>query len=366
MMQQLLLHLLLFSTFLCNIHGSEIENSKSISRPRYVEIGIPQHPASDAALLRANRLPSNNLATETNPKSNLRSSKTENVISYISSFRDLQESVFWPLHSSQFVTVPFGPTARFGFNRGIDIQGRPHEKVIAIYKGQVERIIYEEHTYNVILEHSFSEWTSVIDGHYSTKTWYTVYSGLRSVYVKPGEAVSATQPVGELTNSGVLYLELRVGTMCALDDYLLNLCFASLGYDPHINPMILMNKQHQKVQMSVSSRDKIQVMTESSNINRFLIEIFKPEYEEPIKTYMIDLNLRVGFDVSALDTIDFTKPYVMTTKSINDLYVMELTVPSYWINISDSWWAKVTVEDIWGTSSDISFSFDGYDVVTLS
>lgn len=85
-------------------------------------------------------------------------------------------------------------------NRGIDIQSEGGATVRAIFEGTVVSVLFSPvFQYAVLIRH----------GEY-----YTVYSGLKQVFVKAGEEVSALKPIGKLAEgpTAELHFELWKGT----------------------------------------------------------------------------------------------------------------------------------------------------------
>ncbi|MTI19531.1 peptidase M23, partial [Fulvivirga sp. RKSG066] len=135
---------------------------------------------------------------------------TEASVSLSNSFNENKSSLPWPV--SGFVTQKFGrqqhPVLK-GIvlnSTGINIQTKEDEKVKSIFNGTVSTVAFVPLVGNTIV---------VSHGDY-----FTVYAGLKEVYVKKGQAVSTNQELGEiLTNKdGVSELKFEVRkSVTALD-----------------------------------------------------------------------------------------------------------------------------------------------------
>jgi murein hydrolase activator len=115
------------------------------------------------------------------------------------SFQDNRTKFPWPV--SGFVSQKFGPQKHPVLkgididNDGINIQTKEKEKVKAVFEGEVREVFYLPGTGNsVMIKH----------GEY-----FTVYSGLREVYVKKGQKVNTLQEIGEIVTNAEGVSELR-------------------------------------------------------------------------------------------------------------------------------------------------------------
>ncbi|MBX2961758.1 MAG: peptidoglycan DD-metalloendopeptidase family protein [Cyclobacteriaceae bacterium] len=120
-------------------------------------------------------------------------------IALSSSFAENKSKFPWP--ASGFVSQRFGkqnhPVIK-GIviqNDGINIQTKENEKVKSIFEGEVRSIMhYQIIGYAVIIGH----------GEY-----FTVYSGLKEVYVKKGQKVNTNQEIGHVLSNADGISELR-------------------------------------------------------------------------------------------------------------------------------------------------------------
>ncbi len=132
-------------------------------------------------------------ARATKPKVN------ESSVALSASFEENKHKFAWP--ASGFVSQRFGKQnhpALKGIvinNNGINIQTRQDEKVKCIFNGEVRQVA----SIGVI-------GNSVIINH---GDYYSVYAGLKEVFVKRGDKVSANQEIGQLMVSGDGVSELR-------------------------------------------------------------------------------------------------------------------------------------------------------------
>ncbi len=139
-------------------------------------------------------------AREAKARANANAGKAnEATVALSESFEDNRHKFPWP--AAGFVSQKFGrqkhPVLK-GIeidNKGINIQTRQAEKVKCIFKGEVRQVV----TIGVI-------GTSVIVNH---GDYYSVYAGLKEVYVKRGDKVAANQEIGQLMVNGEGVSELR-------------------------------------------------------------------------------------------------------------------------------------------------------------
>jgi murein hydrolase activator len=115
------------------------------------------------------------------------------------SFQDNRTKIPWPV--SGFVSQKFGPQKHPVLkgididNDGINIQTKEKEKVKAVFEGEVREVFYLPGTGNsVMIKHG---------------EFFTVYSGLREVYVKKGQKVNTQQEIGEVVTNAEGVSELR-------------------------------------------------------------------------------------------------------------------------------------------------------------
>jgi septal ring factor EnvC (AmiA/AmiB activator) len=115
------------------------------------------------------------------------------------SFEENRKKLAWPVNG--FVSMGFGRQPHPALkrveidNQGINIQTEQGEKVRAVFNGEVRQVAFIATLGNtVIINH----------GEY-----YTVYAGLREVYVKPGQQVVAGQELGVVQSNAEGISELR-------------------------------------------------------------------------------------------------------------------------------------------------------------
>jgi septal ring factor EnvC (AmiA/AmiB activator) len=123
----------------------------------------------------------------------------ESNVALSASFEENKHKFAWP--TSGFVSQKFGlqnhPTLK-GVkidNKGINIQTPQHEKVKAIFDGEVKMVGVMGFIGNYVM---------ITHGGY-----YSVYAGLKELSVKRGDKVSANQELGELMVNGDGVSELR-------------------------------------------------------------------------------------------------------------------------------------------------------------
>jgi septal ring factor EnvC (AmiA/AmiB activator) len=124
---------------------------------------------------------------------------TEAVIALSSSFEENKSKFGWP--ASGFVSQKFGRQNHAVLknvvlqNDGINIQTKQGETVKALFNGEVKRVAFIPSIGN-----------TVIIGH---GDYFTVYSGLKEVFVKNGDKVATAQEIGQLQVNGEGISELR-------------------------------------------------------------------------------------------------------------------------------------------------------------
>ncbi|MBK5278670.1 MAG: peptidoglycan DD-metalloendopeptidase family protein [Bacteroidia bacterium] len=139
-------------------------------------------------------------AREAKEKKTANASKaTEAAVALSSSFEENKAKFLWP--APGFVSQRFGrqnhPVLK-GIqlqNDGINIQTKQDEKVKSIFQGEVRRVAFIP-----------SIGSSVIISH---GEYFTVYSGLKEVFVKQGQRVSTNQEIGKISVNGDGISELR-------------------------------------------------------------------------------------------------------------------------------------------------------------
>ena len=124
---------------------------------------------------------------------------TEAAVALSSSFEDNKAKFLWP--TSGFVSQRFGrqnhPVLK-GIelqNDGINIQTKQDEKVKSIFQGEVRRVAFIP-----------AIGSSVIISH---GEYFTVYSGLKEVFVKQGQKVTTNQEIGKVSINSDGISELR-------------------------------------------------------------------------------------------------------------------------------------------------------------
>jgi murein hydrolase activator len=132
-------------------------------------------------------------------RANTSSTKTTGNIALSSSFEENKNKFGWPV--SGFISQKFGrqnhPILK-GIvlqNDGINIQTGEGEVVKSIFEGEVRRVAYIP-----------AIGTSVIINH---GDYFSVYTGLKDVYVKMGQKVDSRQDLGVVQMNGDGISELR-------------------------------------------------------------------------------------------------------------------------------------------------------------
>jgi len=276
----------------------------------------------------------------------------------------------------------FGPivnheTKEYEFNRGLDIAGLEGDLVVAVYSGTVYQITEDEAANGlkeVVLKHRFPDWTQVQADNYNTKSWYSVYSHMETE-LKEGDNVVAGEEIGQLGVTGEdshLHFEVRVGTTCSLEDGIADNC-VTLGYDPHVHPLLV----NEPISGPEFARPEMELLTEIGPLKDGIIQISTPvtqpninRYEIQVmgrgkvvkKSHILDLNLRKGFDATALsklNDVDVSKPYLQPDllEEGYERWTVSMVIPSSWVESkSPGDWYRLVIQDIWGKSSYLSFT----------
>lgn len=131
----------------------------------------------------------------------LKSSRTISV-ALSSSFEDNKNKLPWPV-STGFISQKFGRQSHpvlkgiVTQNDGVNIQTKENEKVKSVFDGEVRRVAFIP-----------TLGSSVIINH---GEYYSVYTGLKEVYVKTGQKVIANQEIGQIiSKNGVSELNFQI------------------------------------------------------------------------------------------------------------------------------------------------------------
>ena len=131
--------------------------------------------------------------------------KSKNNTSYIAlsaSFEDNRSKFSWP--ADGFISQGFGrqnhPALKHVIieNDGVNIQTAQNEKVKSIFGGEVKMVAFLPSIGNSVI---------VAHGEY-----FTVYSGLKDVYVKKGQKITTGQEIGllQVNSEGVSELRFQI------------------------------------------------------------------------------------------------------------------------------------------------------------
>lgn len=330
----------------------------------------------------------------------------------IAAFREIRNTTLFPVEGRKFNSIEetFGPRRQptlngaYDWHRGIDINGKRGERIIAVYDGTFDGLRSSVSAGNyVVLKHVFpaganpplpfgpnpdrSAWT----------TFYTYYLHLDDATLPlvqdwpVGKVVHRGDLIGYLGSTGGsggeeyaphLHFELRFGTSNPLSSQIEEggLSPTDAWFDPHMHPMLLFNPESKllrgtstdvtytqtlirltavqepsapvppgKYFLYVSSTDDLPIL------NRFRVDVLEDGTSARLKRYVLDLNTRAGFDASTnekLDTRHFRRPYIepMEFAGPQKRYRTRLIVPDEWLGELKSRRVRVTATDIWGRS----------------
>ncbi len=135
-------------------------------------------------------------------KANAKSKTNTSYVALSASFQDNRSKFAWPAQG--FVSMAFGRHQHPALkhvqidNDGINIQTQQNEKVKTIFNGEVKMVAFLPSIGNSVI---------IAHGEY-----FTVYSGLKDVYVKKGQKVTTGQELGQLqvNSDGVSELRFQI------------------------------------------------------------------------------------------------------------------------------------------------------------
>lgn len=305
---------------------------------------------------------------------------------YIEGFQKLQEDgeLVWPLpesHGGESIVSAFGPRIendKYDFHRGMDFRGKIGDKILAPYKGVVEKLYdFKRGGLTIVLKHELPEPVHLHNNHQETSLFYTFYMHCNEILVQKEDEVDAGDVIATLGDTGKtfephLHLDVRFGTSCSLEYAVTNpdsTC-NTLGFDPHINPLLLLSKHEvgasdiRALYNDNKSNQKEKVVVVSApvtnpNVNAYKIFIINTKTRRVRKWYFLDLNLRTGFDatsVAALDTVDKNFPYLQPMVFSSKKWKTELRIPRSWYGEKGRQEKViVAVVDIWGQATKMNF-----------
>ena len=303
-------------------------------------------------------------------------------------FDAIQADTIWAVPSSpqEEISSTFGPrirtsTAAYDWHRGLDIHGETGDPILASYDGEFVGIRqYTNGGTTVIIEHAFAQPVS-FQGQ-EIDRWYTLYMHMDAVDADLVAAdaagnhpvISAGDQIGTVGTSGStvtphLHQEIRVGSRCSLEFQLNNPSSGCSGlyFDPHVHPLFLHPDEANDLSLSVATglsglQDgiiEISSLDRHPDINRYEFQI--RSRKKVIDSFVLDLNLRTGFDATseaALDTPDTAKPHLSPEPfgySANR-WTTNLVIPAGFVPTKNSGETfRVIVTDIWGNESAINF-----------
>jgi septal ring factor EnvC (AmiA/AmiB activator) len=130
-------------------------------------------------------------------------SKSTKTVELSASFEENKNKLPWPV-ASGFISQKFGrqnhPVLKNIIlqNDGVNIQTKENEKVKAVFEGEVRKVAFIP---------SFGSTVIIKHGEY-----FSVYTGLKEVYVKTGQKVTINQEIGTVisNNDGISELRFRI------------------------------------------------------------------------------------------------------------------------------------------------------------
>jgi murein hydrolase activator len=133
----------------------------------------------------------------------LAASSKKNSVELSSSFEDNKNKLPWPV-ASGFISQKFGrqnhPVLKGIIlqNDGVNIQTSENEKVKCVFEGEVRKVAFIP---------SFGSTVIIKHGEY-----FSVYTGLKEVFVKSGQKVTTNQEIGTVisNNDGISELRFRI------------------------------------------------------------------------------------------------------------------------------------------------------------
>ena len=302
----------------------------------------------------------------------------------------MRDLFFWPTPDidPDQISSTFGPRLKFSdglrydWHRGVDINGKLGNNVLASYDGTVlkaEEI--GDGGLKIVLQHKFKDSNVQFHGQTVDK-WFTYYAHLSATSVAVGTVVQAGQKIGEVGKSGSaaflhLHHEVRVGTYCSLEWALTNpnsTC-NTFNFDPHVHPLLVYPEStipcssfdvtvsqepsaSQDARVTVSTEDRV------PDTNQYTVQLVAPGTfsDTVLKKFTLNLNLRTGFDAASDETLDVqdkSKPYLDPEQfiTLDTQWNTDIVIPKSWVGPKTATQVfVVTVTNIWhDTSKTVRF-----------
>lgn len=312
-------------------------------------------------------------------------------------FEAIRSHTHWPVQGGGFddIEETFGPRRQpsnngaYDWHRGIDIDGAHGRVIVAAADGEFVKYTYSTSGgWTVVLKHPFDP--PVEYGGRMLTAFYTWYLHLDDAgtpeWIKVAQtnaarpAVSGGQVIGTMGNSGQgpggayavhLHFELRAGTQSSLEFQLENYTTNSAsfyGFDPHMHPLLLFPPlpggpevtRTQAPSPDTDGRYLLRVPNDDNpDLNRVEVRLIDRTTGIAVRSHVLDLNQRTGFDASTtatLDTRDLLQPYLAPlyfTDAQTD-YQTELVVPREFgiPGMGDRHAVHVIVADLWGRTAE--------------
>ena len=336
-------------------------------------------------------------------------SEYDSLQSYFSS---LHGSTFFPVDGGTIddVESSFGPriqssTDNYDFHRGIDIDGTQGDNILAVADGVFWE--YREFSgggHTVILRHEFDSPMTLNGTSYNY--YYTYYMHLYDDGIGSngtstddivsswtaaktnggvGTVITAGQHIGEMGNSGSgggdayadhLHMEVRVGTTNSLEYQNENPQTTQHGFDPHLHPLLFLPpevfgtpdytpilEQLGEFEEGVGLTMQYSVDDESPLLNRFEINIVDQLTDEVVQSYVLDFNLRTGYDHTTLEELDTQNtlvPYI-DPQEFGDTaiaFTSNLVLPEEWLEsyLNGDYRLDLSAYDIWDNETALSLT----------
>jgi murein DD-endopeptidase MepM/ murein hydrolase activator NlpD len=284
---------------------------------------------------------------------------------------------YWPVEGTDTndMSSAFGPRIQYttglvDFHRAIDINATKGTPVFNVFNGFLFSIEnYTSGGLTVIIKH-----TLPISARYNEKTikyFYTYYMHLSSIpneiqNAAKGTYIPAGSVIGYVGHSGTttdhLNLELRMGTPYSLEWQTANKTSSyNMGFDPHINPMILYRDVKDNFTLAKSANSNADLVINISTARDYLV-LNRVDFRiydlkgNVVSKQILDYDMRIGYDAtstSKLDTINKSKMYIspICFRSTSSIFETNIVIPAATISAypSGSYTYQINIQNIYGT-----------------
>ncbi|MFA7654229.1 MAG: M23 family metallopeptidase [Candidatus Magasanikbacteria bacterium] len=285
----------------------------------------------------------------------------------------------WPINSSGVnnINSPFGPRLKassnfnYDFHRGIDIVQQAGASVKAIASGKVYGVYNADDSTSpyfidggntVVIEHTLPNGKFILfHGKQYTK-YYSHYLHLQSYNVVKDQIVAQGTIIGRVGHTGTtelnhLHLEIRVATPCSYEFQENNperFCSRVFGtdangnylhYDPHINPLRVLNyTDTYRPSVSVVGDKPLKIKISQDRRELDINEI--SVYGIAIGTKIVNFDERAGIDLNNLDSA--LQDNILIEPERFNSSTAKYEINFTFNNLNSGQISEIIVKDIWG------------------